>query len=162
MSEPGNLIQMPKFREAGVPEDAGGGVAAAAGAQRQLAPFNMVAEELGPFLVGGGAVFPGGPQRTAPGDERPVGVDDLFGVDGYWRTKVLELSEYPARAWESSRHNPFPSSMRFLDALEEDPLIASPVWRADPASEGMSPETCLVRRPLSEGPKRYSDTAASC
>ena len=30
----------------------------------------------------------------------------------YWRTQVLELSEYPARAWESSRHNPFPSSMR--------------------------------------------------
>jgi hypothetical protein len=34
------------------------------------------------------------------------------GAGPYWRTQVLELSEYPARAWESSRHNPFPSSMR--------------------------------------------------
>jgi len=47
----------------------------------------------------------------------------------------------------------------FLDALEENPSIASTVWRADPASEEIVPETCLVRRLLSEGRKRYSDTA---
>jgi hypothetical protein len=61
--------------------DAGGGVGAAAGAQRQFAPFE-VAEEVGPFFFGGGAVFLGGPERPAAGDECPVGVDDVLGVDG--------------------------------------------------------------------------------
>ena len=41
-----------------------------------------VAEELVPFLVGRGAVFLAGAQRAAAGDERPVPVDDLVGVDG--------------------------------------------------------------------------------
>jgi hypothetical protein len=41
--------------------------------------------------------------------------DGLVTVLGrvYWRSQVLELSEYLARALESSRRNPFPSSMRF-------------------------------------------------
>jgi len=33
-------------------------------------------------------------------------------VDLLWRTQVSQLSECPAPASESSRHNPFPSSMR--------------------------------------------------
>jgi len=41
-----------------------------------------VAEELVPFGVGRGAVFLAGAQFAAAGDERPVAVDDLLGVDG--------------------------------------------------------------------------------
>jgi len=41
-----------------------------------------VAEELGPFVVGGDAVFLGGPQGAAAGQERQVGLDRLVGVDG--------------------------------------------------------------------------------
>ena len=67
--------------QAGVFVDAGGGVGAAAGAEGDLAAFE-VAEELLPFVVGGGAVFLAGPQCAAAGDERPVAVDDFFGVDG--------------------------------------------------------------------------------
>jgi hypothetical protein len=40
-----------------------------------------VADELGPFLIGRGAVFLAGAQRAAAGDERPMPVDHLFGVD---------------------------------------------------------------------------------
>ena len=60
--------------------DAGGRVGAPAGAESDLAAFE-VPEELVPFLVGGGAVFVVGPQRPAAGDERPVSVDRLLGVD---------------------------------------------------------------------------------
>ena len=47
-----------------------------------------------------------------------VGGEDVVGVaveilaGPYWRTQVLEPSEHPARAWESSRHNRCFSSMR--------------------------------------------------
>jgi hypothetical protein len=41
-----------------------------------------VAEELFPFGVGGGAVFLGGPQCPAAGEEGQVGLDRLVGVDG--------------------------------------------------------------------------------
>src|ERR1700739_2664642 len=41
-----------------------------------------VAEELGPFLVGGDAVFLAGPQGPAAGQERQVCLDCLVGVDG--------------------------------------------------------------------------------
>ena len=69
-------------------------------------------QELVPFANGEITVFFAGPLGPPAGDERPVVGDHVFGVDRYWRTQVLELSEYPARAWESSRRNPFPSSMR--------------------------------------------------
>jgi hypothetical protein len=59
------------------------------------------------------------------------------------------------------RGSPAVTTLSFLDALEEDPPIASTIWRADPASEGIALETRLVRRPLSEGPKRYTDTAVT-
>ena len=55
----GGVGPQQRAADAGVLVDAGGGVGAAAGAQRQLAPFE-VAEELGPFLIGGDAVFLGG------------------------------------------------------------------------------------------------------
>src|SRR5690349_8562226 len=61
--------------------DAWGGVGASAGAEGDLAAFE-VAKELLPFLVGGYPVFFAGSQRAAPGDEGAVTVDDLFGVDG--------------------------------------------------------------------------------
>ena len=41
-----------------------------------------MAEELGPFFVGGDAVFLAGPQGAAPGQERQVGLDRLVGIDG--------------------------------------------------------------------------------
>src|SRR5690349_4775343 len=61
--------------------DAGRVVGAAAVADGDLAVLEMT-DELGPFFVGRGAVFLTGAQRTAAGDECPVPVDDLFGVDG--------------------------------------------------------------------------------
>jgi len=41
-----------------------------------------VADELGPFGVRRGAVFLGGAQRAAAGDEGAVAVDRFLGVDG--------------------------------------------------------------------------------
>jgi len=38
-----------------------------------------VPDEFGPFLVGRGAVFLAGAQRTPAGDECPVAVDHFFG-----------------------------------------------------------------------------------
>ena len=54
----------------------------AAGAGGDFAAFE-VAEEFGPFFFGGGAVFLGGPQRPAAGEEGQVGLDGLVGVDGF-------------------------------------------------------------------------------
>jgi hypothetical protein len=65
---------------------------AAAGAGGDLAEFEM-AEELGPFLVGGDAVFLAWPQGPAASQERQVGLDRLVGVDRYWRSGISELSE---------------------------------------------------------------------
>jgi hypothetical protein len=61
--------------------DAAGSVSAAAVAERDPAALE-VAEEFFPFGVSGGAVFVAGAQGAAAGDECPVTVDDLFGVDG--------------------------------------------------------------------------------
>ena len=61
--------------------DAGGVVGAAAVADGDLAVFE-VADELGPFGVGGGAVFLGRAQRAAAGDEGAVAVDGFLGIDG--------------------------------------------------------------------------------
>ena len=55
---------------------------AAAGAGGDFAAFE-VAEEFLPFGVGGGAVFLGGSQRPAAGEEGQVGLDGLVGVDGF-------------------------------------------------------------------------------
>ncbi|MFF3468490.1 hypothetical protein [Streptomyces sp. NPDC002619] len=60
--------------------DAVGAVGASAGADGELAAFE-VAEEVLPLGVGGGAVFLGGPQGTAAGDEGAMGFDGLFRVD---------------------------------------------------------------------------------
>jgi hypothetical protein len=54
---------------------------ACAGADGDLAAFE-VAEEFLPLGVGGGAVLLCWAQRTAAGEERPVGFDCLCGVDG--------------------------------------------------------------------------------
>src|SRR6202008_4187855 len=68
--------------QAAVFVDAGGAERAPAGAGGDFAAFE-VAEEFGPFFVGGGAVFLGGPQRPAAGEEGQVGLDGLVGVDGF-------------------------------------------------------------------------------
>ena len=67
--------------QAAVLVDAGGAERAPAGAGGDFAAFE-VAEELFPFGVGGGAVFLGGPQCAAAGEEGQVGLDRLVGVDG--------------------------------------------------------------------------------
>src|SRR6266480_423822 len=67
--------------QAAVLVDAGGGECAAAGAGGDFAAFE-VAEEFFPFGVGGGAVFLGGPQRPAAGEEGQVGLDGFLGVGG--------------------------------------------------------------------------------
>src|SRR5271165_1031675 len=72
--------------------DAGRRVGPSAGAQGDFSAFEM-AEELLPFLFCRGAVFLAGPQRPSAGDERPVAIDDFFGVDGLWRRQILQLSE---------------------------------------------------------------------
>jgi hypothetical protein len=60
--------------------DAGGAVGSPAVAERDLAAFE-VAEEFLPLLLGGAAVLLAGTQFPAAGDERPVPVDGLLGVD---------------------------------------------------------------------------------
>ena len=77
----GRVRAQQRAAQAAVFVDAGGVVGAAAVADGDFAVFE-VADELGPFLVGGGAVFLAGAQRAAAGDEGPVAVDHLFGVDG--------------------------------------------------------------------------------
>ena len=64
--------------QAAVLVDAGGADGAAAGAGGDFAAFE-VAEQFGPFGVGGGAVFLGGPQCPAAGEEGQVGLDGLVG-----------------------------------------------------------------------------------
>src|SRR5439155_14373395 len=61
--------------------DARGAEGSAACTSGYLAAFE-VAEELGPFLVGGVAVFLGGSQGPPAGEERQVRLDGFFGVDG--------------------------------------------------------------------------------
>jgi hypothetical protein len=61
--------------------DAGSAERAPAGAGGDL-PALEVAEELGPFGVGGDAVLVGGTLGAAAGEEGQVGLDGLLGVDG--------------------------------------------------------------------------------
>ena len=77
----GGVGSQQRASQAGVFVDARGGVGAAAGAQGELAAFE-VAEEFLPFLLGRHPVFLAGAQRSAAGDERAVPVDHLVGVDG--------------------------------------------------------------------------------
>src|SRR5262250_1871581 len=60
---------------------AGGAVGPVAGAERDLAEAEMVAE-FGPLGVGRLAVFLAGPLAAAAGDELPVVADHLGRVDG--------------------------------------------------------------------------------
>ncbi len=62
--------------------DAGGSERAPAGAGGDLAVFE-VAEELGPFGVGGDAVFLARPKCPPPGQERQMSLDRLIGVDRF-------------------------------------------------------------------------------
>lgn len=41
-----------------------------------------MAEELGPFLLGGDAVFLAGPEVAAAGEEPEMGLERLVGIDG--------------------------------------------------------------------------------
>jgi len=59
------------------------------------------------------------------------------------------------------RQSPATQPLLFLDALEDSPLTSSTFRRADPASEGITRETRLVKRPLFEGLERYSGTAVT-
>jgi hypothetical protein len=72
--------------------DAAGVVGAPAVAEGDAAALE-VAEELVPFGVGRGAVFFAGAGGPAAGDEGPVAADGFLGVDGLWRSQILELSE---------------------------------------------------------------------
>jgi hypothetical protein len=65
-----------KAADAGVLVDAGGVVGPAAGAELKFAQLEVVLE-FGPFLVGGLAVFSGGPQGPPLVDEGPVGADQV-------------------------------------------------------------------------------------
>src|SRR4029077_2429144 len=78
----GGIGSQQRAAQGAVVVDAGGVVGAAAVADGDLAVFE-VADEFGPFLVGGGAVFLAGAQCSASGEERPVPVDHLVGVDGF-------------------------------------------------------------------------------
>jgi hypothetical protein len=55
-----------------------------------------------------------------------------------------------------------PDSLPFLDALWKEPQAARTFQRADPASEGMTLEMCLVRQPPSGGAERYCDPTVTC
>jgi hypothetical protein len=67
--------------DAAVLVDATASPGAAAVAEGELAALE-VAEELVPFLAGGGAVFLAGAELAAAGDECPVAGDGFLGVDG--------------------------------------------------------------------------------
>jgi hypothetical protein len=54
-------------------------------------------EEGVPFLLGGSTVFLAGPGGAAAGDERPVGLDCLGGVDGY--PIVVSMFLCPQMTW---------------------------------------------------------------
>ena len=71
----GGVRAQQRAAQAGVLVDARGVVGAAAVAEGDLAALEM-AEEVGPFLVCRGPVFPGGAQCPAAGDEGAVAVDD--------------------------------------------------------------------------------------
>jgi hypothetical protein len=72
----GRVGPVDRAPDAGVFVDAGGAECPSAGAGGDCAAFE-VAEEFGPFVVGGGAVFLGGPQGPAAGEEGQVGLDRL-------------------------------------------------------------------------------------
>ena len=76
----GGVEAKERASDAAVLVNATGSVGAAAVAERDAAAFE-VAEEFGPFLIGGGAVFLAGAQGAAAGDERPVAVDGFLGID---------------------------------------------------------------------------------
>jgi hypothetical protein len=98
-----------------------------------------------------------------PGGACDVGGDDVgrmpvqAAAGPLWRTQVSQLSECPP-----GRRSPAMQPLLFLDALEESPLNTSTLQRTDPASEGRTLETCLVRRPPSGGAERYSDPVVTC
>ena len=81
MRKPDNLVQMPKFRETSVFMRTWGSVVAAAYPERDFAQLK-VGQKFVPFCSVELAVLLAGPLGPAAGDERPVGVDDFFGVDG--------------------------------------------------------------------------------
>jgi hypothetical protein len=61
-----------------------------------------VPDELGPFLVGGGAVFLAGPQGAAAGDERAVSGDEL---DVRWHAVHDRIGdEQPSKIVEGVAH----------------------------------------------------------
>ena len=73
------------------------------------------------------------------------------GTVGYWNC----LNACPGVGVQPLRPLPL------LDAVEERPLTASAFWRADPASDGTAPETCLVRWSPPGDAKRYSGAAVT-
>src|ERR1700685_3207164 len=81
-----------------------------------------------------------------------TGRSSLNGGVGYWKCPNTRLGVGVQP----------PKPLPFLDALVESPPTASTFQRVDSAAEGVAPETCLRRRPPSEGTKRYSDTAVTC
>lgn len=77
----GGVGPQQRAADAGMFVDAGGAERTAAGAGGDL-PTLEVAEELGPFLVGRGAIFLAGSQCAPPGQERQMGLDGFLRVDG--------------------------------------------------------------------------------
>ncbi|WP_328741671.1 hypothetical protein OG436_04660 [Streptomyces caniferus] len=77
----GRVRSEERASDASVLVDAGGAVGAGAGADGELAAFE-VTEEVFPLCVGRGAVFLGGAERAAASDEGVVGFDGLGRVDG--------------------------------------------------------------------------------
>ena len=71
---------------------AGGSVGAAAGAEFELALFEVLLE-LAPFLIGGFAVLGLGADGPALVEEGPVGADEVVLEDGLWRSQISELPE---------------------------------------------------------------------
>jgi hypothetical protein len=67
--------------DTGVLVDARGPERPCAGPDGDFPGFE-VAEELGPLLLGRGAIFLAGLQRPPAGQERPVGLDGFLGVVG--------------------------------------------------------------------------------
>ncbi|MGW7484333.1 hypothetical protein ACWGH8_37850 [Nonomuraea muscovyensis] len=106
-----------------------GAEGASAGAGGDLSHLE-VSEEFLPCLVGGGAVFVGGAQGAAAGEEGQVGLDDLVGIDGFVVQRdvdVLVSSDDLGDVWRQPDENGIgqEQAAKVMRGEEQRPPVAS-------------------------------------
>jgi len=83
--------------------DAAGSIGAAAVTEGNLSSFEMAKEVL-PLLFGGGAVLLAGAKGATAGDERPVTVDGLLGVDRFVPHRGIDVVVADHELGDVGRH----------------------------------------------------------